>query len=245
MIDFHTHILPEIDDGAKNVEESLSMLNSLSETGIKQVLLSPHYYPDKESIEEFTARRQVSCEKLASAVKSAKFSVPQLHVAAEVYLDPALMSCFDYTPLTVDSGGKFMLTELLYEPKMSLTSESMLRHLIYSYDIIPILAHIERYPFLLKEKNLYALLELGCVAQINVSSLLHCKIRKVLIKYLKKGYIGAIASDIHNVKQIKSVKQGLSKLSEESLKYITGVSRGIINNAKKDSNGFHDETVVV
>lgn len=243
MIDFHTHILPFIDDGSKNIEESISMLKELSALGAERVLLSPHYYPDKERIETFSARRSKSCEQLALALKKESFSVPKLHVGAEVYLEPILLNNEDLSPLTIDMGGKFMVTELLYEPTVSATTESILRQLIYSYDIVPIIAHIDRYPHLMKEKNLYSLLEMGCVAQINVSSMENYFKRKKLLKYFKKGYIGVIGSDIHRPNQIDVLKKSLSYIPKESLNYMSEISKGILKNTKKDSDDSNEIVV--
>ncbi len=235
MIDFHTHILPEIDDGAKNSEASVSLLNFLSELGMNQVFLSSHFYPGDESLDSFVQRRNKSCKILASVLESTKIKVPKLHLSSEVYLEPIIFNYSDLSPLTLDMGGKFMLTELLYEDALTYSTETMLRQLIYSHNIVPILAHIDRYPFLMKEKNLYNLLEMGCVAQMNLSSLTDFFRRKKLLKYLEKGYIGVIGSDIHNINQKDRIKTGLSYIKDEDLEYIKEVSRGILNNVKRDS----------
>lgn len=239
MIDFHTHILPNIDDGAKTVEDSLFLLDTVSKLSMSQVVLSPHYYPSQERISEFVSKRNESCKTLAKAIKTNQESgkkFPQLHVAAEVYLEPIIFNNNDLTPLTLDSKGKFMLTELIYEDELTHSTESMVRQLVYSYNIVPILAHIDRYPFLMKEKNLLHLLDMGCVAQINVSSLSGFLQRKKLLKYMEKGYIGVIGTDIHNKTYIPRIKEGFSHLREDDLEYVTNVSRGILKKSKKDSS---------
>lgn len=243
MVDFHTHILPAIDDGAKTVEDSLFILESLSNAGISSVVLSPHYYPDKENISTFSINRADSFKKLSVAINESDIKVPKLHLATEVYLEPILMNNDDLTELTLDLKGEFMLTELLYEETLSSTSRSTLQQLIYSYNITPILAHIDRYPFLMKEKNLYDLLELGCVAQMNIYSLTDFWKRQKLLKYLKKGYIGVIGSDIHRKEQLSRVEDGLSKMSLDDIEYINDVSHGILKNKKKDSNGSQSEFI--
>ncbi len=244
MVDFHTHLLPGIDDGAKNVEDSVSLLNSLSELGMKEIVLSPHYYPAQERISDFTMRRKQSCEIFAKVLSERNKPTPRLHVACEVYLEPILFNNEDLSPLTVDLGEKFMLTELLYEEDFTNTTESMLRQLVYSYNVVPILAHIDRYPFLMKEKILYNLLEMGCVAQINVSSLSNFFKRKKLLKYLEKGYIGVIGSDTHNKNYINETRIGLSHLRPKDIEYVTDVSKGILNKVKGDSDDFVMEILV-
>jgi len=246
MIDFHTHILPSIDDGAKTVEDSLFLLDTVSKLGMSHVVLSPHYYPSQERISEFISRRNESCKTLAKALKANQengMKFPQLHVASEVYLEPIIFNNNDLTPLTLDSKGGFMLTELIYEDELTHSTESMVRQLVYSYNIVPILAHIDRYPFLMKEKNLLRLLDMGCVAQMNVSSLLGFFQRKKLLKYIEKGYIGVIGTDIHNKTYIQRIKEGLSYLREDDLEYVTNVSRGILKKSKKDSSNESSDIV--
>jgi len=146
MIDFHTHILPSIDDGAKTVEDSLFLLDTVSKLGMSHVVLSPHYYPSQERISEFISRRNESCKTLAKALKANQengMKFPQLHVASEVYLEPIIFNNNDLTPLTLDSKGGFMLTELIYEDELTHSTESMVRQLVYSCNIVPILAHID------------------------------------------------------------------------------------------------------
>ena len=60
LFDTHTHILPEMDDGSSSVKESIAMLNCLKEQGVSAVALTPHFYPGRESPEEFLRRRQLS-----------------------------------------------------------------------------------------------------------------------------------------------------------------------------------------
>ena len=63
-IDFHTHILPGIDDGSRNVEMSLRMLAAQREQQVDEIVATPHFYAQKDSVEEFLLRRQRSYEKL-------------------------------------------------------------------------------------------------------------------------------------------------------------------------------------
>ena len=69
MIDFHSHILPGIDDGAKTVEESISMLKSSYEKGVRITVLTPHFYPKgQESLPPFIQKRQEAYELLKTDI---------------------------------------------------------------------------------------------------------------------------------------------------------------------------------
>ncbi|MEI3569540.1 MAG: CpsB/CapC family capsule biosynthesis tyrosine phosphatase [Roseburia faecis] len=72
LIDFHTHILPEIDDGSRNVEMSLNMLAAQREQQVDEIVATPHFYAQKDSVEEFLLRRQRSYEKLKTKMAETK-----------------------------------------------------------------------------------------------------------------------------------------------------------------------------
>ena len=83
-IDFHSHILPEIDDGASSVGESVEMLKILADAGVECVVLTPHFYRQNESIEKFLDRRGKAYEKLCAATQGIS-GIPKLVLGAEVY----------------------------------------------------------------------------------------------------------------------------------------------------------------
>ena len=58
MIDFHTHILPGLDDGAKTLDESIQLLKMEEEQGVDTIVLTPHYYHEREDLKSFLQRRQ-------------------------------------------------------------------------------------------------------------------------------------------------------------------------------------------
>ena len=64
MIDFHSHILPAMDDGSKNIEESLQMLRMLQEQGVERVIATPHFYADENPPDVFLRRRADAWEHL-------------------------------------------------------------------------------------------------------------------------------------------------------------------------------------
>ena len=244
MIDFHSHILPGIDDGARTVEDSLFLIDTMHSLGAAHIVLTPHFYPGQKSINSFVASRDAACKLLAEELRKKHIDVPKLHLGSEVYLEQIIFNYDDLTQLTIDLGGKFILTELPYNEELTSSTISMLNNLVYSYNLIPILAHIDRYPFLLKEKTLVSLLNMGCIAQINVSALTKFFTRKKLIKYLEKGYIGVIGSDIHNKSYITDIKSGLSYMNNDDLEYITEISKGILKTVKKDSD-FVEKDIIV
>ena len=82
ITDFHTHILPEIDDGSSSVEESLEMLQLMTGQGIERVVCTPHFYANHTSLERFLEKREKAYKKLVERMAEGNF--PQLVLGAEV-----------------------------------------------------------------------------------------------------------------------------------------------------------------
>ena len=78
-IDFHTHILPQVDDGSQSVEESLQMISALKASGVTCIALTPHFYPQRDDPQRFLARRDIAFEKLREAVKASP-DISDVHI---------------------------------------------------------------------------------------------------------------------------------------------------------------------
>ena len=89
MIDFHTHILPGIDDGSRNSEESIQMLNLEQEQGITKIVFTPHFYANRNSVERFLKRREASYERLLSFAGEQRFIISRESVRRKKYPDCA------------------------------------------------------------------------------------------------------------------------------------------------------------
>ena len=94
ITDFHSHILPGIDDGSRCVEESIAMLRMEAEQGITQVIATPHFYPSHHRPEDFLAKRREAEEGLQEA-RSGQDGLPRVLVGAEVYFFPLLLFSHD------------------------------------------------------------------------------------------------------------------------------------------------------
>ena len=84
-VDFHSHILPRMDDGSPDVETSLQMLRSLRDQGVERVALTPHYYAHRSSVERFLKKRDDAYQQLLEAIGDEP--MPELLLGAEVALD--------------------------------------------------------------------------------------------------------------------------------------------------------------
>lgn len=194
MIDVHTHILPYIDDGAKDVDEALRMTECLKSQSVKTAICTPHFDPTKDSIEEFVAKR----EKSFLAIKNSQVT---LISGSETLYHHSLYHYSDLDEICINNT-RYLLLELPYKTNWNDYDFECIEQVINLFHVIPIIAHIERYNFLWKHnKNIRQLLSLGCLMQINASTIIGKKQRKTALHYIKKGFIDLIGSDCHNMIQ--------------------------------------------
>lgn len=197
MIDFHTHILPGVDDGSESAEISAQMLEKQWQQGIRQVVLTPHFYPDRDTPEAFLQRREEAFAKLRQALAD-KQDIPELILAAEVGFYPG-MSQSDILKELAISGTGYILIEM---PESAWTSP-MYRELEALYrlqGLIPVIAHVERYLNPIWPNRILKRLEkLPVLLQANGTFFTDFKTRGLAMRLLKKGVIDLIGSDCHGI----------------------------------------------
>lgn len=196
MVDFHTHILPKIDDGSKSTEESLAMLRAEWEQGVEEVVLTPHFYPQMDDPHEFLERRQASFERLQEAIGDE--TLPKLRLGAEVYFYHG-MSNSEVLKELVISGTRCILVEMPNSP----WTERMYMELADIYnklDIIPVVAHIDRYIRPLRTYGIPKKLTLlPVLVQASSSFFTTSGTRRLALKLLKEDKIHLLGSDCHNM----------------------------------------------
>lgn len=197
IIDFHSHILPKMDDGSSSVDESLAMLRMEAAQGISKVVLTPHFYPQQDSPERFLERRQAAFAQLLKAMEG-EAGLPEVHLGAEVYFYPGMSQSDALSQLTIGKNG-YILLEMPHTP----WTESMFREIEaikIRQGITPIIAHIDRYispfrTFHIPER----LEELPVLVQANAGFFLHRSTARLALRMIKKGQIHLLGSDCHNM----------------------------------------------
>lgn len=196
-VDFHSHILPGIDDGCKTVEQSLELLRQEAAHGITDVVLTPHFYPFRESPDQFLARRDESEQLLRRALEG-QGDLPRLYVGAEVFFFRGMSQSEQLQKLAV-RDTRAILVEMPPAP----WEEGMFRELEEIWDkwgITPIIAHIDRYigPF-----RTYGiprrLSQLPVLVQANADFFLEKATASMALRMLKKDQIQLLGSDCHNL----------------------------------------------
>mgnify|MGYP006104286023 CR=1 FL=1 len=199
MIDFHNHVLPDVDDGSKTLEESISMLRCAHDQGVTDVVQTVHFqHPkmDGKNIEYNYLLDKV--KELQSKINSEKLNIT-IHLSAEVFYLPNLIE-ISKNPLVTLGNKKYMLIEFLPNIR-PIDYESQFYELQQS-GITPIVAHPERYSFVQKDINVLSLwIDRGYVIQIDAGSIIghFGKLtRKICLDMIGCRYVNLIGSDSHN-----------------------------------------------
>lgn len=192
MTDLHTHILPGIDDGAANVEQSLAMLRAQRDQGVDTVVLTPHFYREDESIEDFLARRQEAYRQLLEAIGDEP--MPKLMLGAEVYWYPGISQQEGLEKLCLE-GTDWLLLELPYAQWTDRILEEVDRIPALT-GLTPLIAHVDRYFRFQKKGQIELLHAMGFPLQINAIALASLLSRRRLLPLLRDGNC-FIGSDCH------------------------------------------------
>ena len=225
--DIHSHLLPGIDDGAGSLKESAKILKQLRSCGLTHLALTPHYYPYRKSLSDFLRDRDLAYEKLSRLPEAKKFT---FSLAAEVYLSEILLNNEDLTPLCYQ-GTRFMLTELKEAQSFTQSLRFLLLRLTQDYEIRPILAHIDRYPFLFRDTQLlYRLRDLGCLFQVNLEVFDRLFKRERALRLYDLGLVDFIGEDVHQKAQTPEKKKKVLAFLE---KRRPGMVKKLCQNAEQ------------
>ena len=197
-IDFHTHILPGMDDGAETVEEAVSMLKIAGKCGAETVVLTPHYSA-VDSISDFCEKRSEQYALLKNAIKEDGGAFPRLLLGAEVLLDAGISDKEDLKKLCVE-GTNLLLIELPYSSWYDWHFQEVYR-VITERNLSPVMAHIERYMKSPKDlAKIDRLISISAHFQINAESFLTFSGRRIIRELAAEGLISAIGSDCHGLR---------------------------------------------
>ncbi len=195
MVDFHSHILPGVDDGSKTLEESIQLLDMLHRQGVSLVVATPHFYADQRSVERFLARRQEAFDQVRGSLREHH---PRVCLGAEVLYYPGISRLEGLEKLCID-GTRVLLLEM----PVARWSDSTLREVLeiaVSFNLTLVLAHIERYVFLQRPGVFAELLNNGVLMQVNASFFTDWFTRCRAFKLLESNAVHLLGSDCHGVR---------------------------------------------
>ena len=215
LTDFHSHILPGVDDGSKSVEQSLEMLRMEAAQGIRRVIATPHFYPRHDSPERFLRRRAEALNRLQEAMEIEE-GLPQIELAAEIYFFSGISDSEVLSQLTIGQK-RCILLEMPHSP----WTDSMYRELegiCVKQGLTPVIAHVDRYIRPFKSYGIpERLKELPVLVQANAEFFLSGSTRRMALRMLKKGLLHVLGSDCHNLKDRKPNLGDAVRLIQERL----------------------------
>lgn len=195
-VDFHSHVLPFMDDGAKDVETSRKMLSLHAEQGVKRVAATSHFDFRKESAADFLSRRSKSLDRLFSECDAD--ALPEIIPGAEVYLMPGL-SDIPLEPLCYKDTN-YVLVEMPYLMPYSNEICEELEIIAYKQKLVPVIAHIDRYFEWYSDSDIEELLSFDdAIFQINTHAFLKKHTCRKVAEIIKNGYPVVIGSDAHDL----------------------------------------------
>jgi len=201
FIDIHSHVLPGVDDGPKNIADSIDLIDSIVEIGFEKIITTPHTYPGLYDNTNYTLKN--SYDKL---IKEKKNGI-KIDYASEYMIDQSLKyKAEERSLLTIKDS--YVLIEMNFIAPPPMLYDVIFNLIVNNY--IPILAHPERYRFLHNDFDQYKKLkDHGCKFQLNLLSTVGFYGKDITLitdKLLKNNLIDYVGSDIHSINHVKSLK---------------------------------------
>ena len=237
MIDFHSHILPNIDDGSRSIEETFNLIKEAKEVGFEGIVLTSHYI--EGYYETDVPERDVWVNAIKENLNTKGIDI-DLYLGNEIYISENMMDLLINNKASTINNTCYVLFE------MPLNVEPMnLYNVIYSLQenkLIPVLAHPERYKFVQKEPELiYDLIEKGVLMQANYGSILGQygeSTQMIVRKFFENNMIHFLGSDVHRQNTIyKNIPRALEAISEiigdEKLRELTTTNPKLALNNKR------------
>ena len=187
VIDFHAHILPGADHGSRDRGTTQKQLALIAAGGTRAVVATPHFYPHRDNISSFLTRRAAAVERLLACDLPADL---QIFLGAEVQVCEGLDDMEELEALCVQ-GTKVILLEMPH----GRWSERLIATVIGVAErgLVPVLAHIDRYPL----REIEKLLSRGIAAQLNAEAFKGFFARSRAMRYLQGERVVALGSDLH------------------------------------------------
>jgi len=235
MIDCHTHIIPNIDDGSTSLESTVDALRQMVNGGIRSVICTSHYMRGLYQFKPETY--QAKFRELEAEIKHQSIPVT-IYPGAEVFVTQGITDDIKANKLTLADSSYVLIESDLngFPPDFQKNIFTMLRA-----GYRPILAHAERYvPIMMKTHNAKELINRSVYIQINAASLVGGygdKVKQTAWKLLNNGWVHFMGSDHHNKTDYKAFFQAKEKITQhidkETAEFLTQTHpQAILNNTK-------------
>lgn len=225
VIDIHSHILPGLDDGSKNIEETIKMLSVAVKEGIHGIVATPHYEAGHD--EKWREKYKEAYQTVARYIETHNIPV-QLYEGNEIFYSESIIEELQKGNIRTINGTRYILVEFpIYADYMYI--ERALHNLQYA-GYLPIIAHVERYDSLRSVKSVKALKDMGAYIQINANSVTaktKWSTRSFCLRLMRKKLVHFVATDAHGSNhrkpEIKACFEYLDKKLGRSYRRLVSV----------------------
>lgn len=237
MIDFHSHVVYDVDDGAKTLENSIDMIKEAKNAGFTDIILTPHYmenYFEKDS-KQIKQKIEIIQEELEK--QNVKIN---LYQGNEIYISSDIIENIKNDLCVTLNNSKYVLFELPMN-NMPHNLEEVI-YLILSDKKIPVIAHPERYEYIQKNPNiLIDLIDEGVLLQANYGSIIGQfgkNAKKTLEKLLRNNMIHFFGTDVHRKESLYTKMEEIIKelkkiLPEHRIEELTTLNPKLVIENKK------------
>ena len=228
IIDFHSHILCEVDHGSESLDTSRSQLKLMKEQGTEIAIATSHFYPEKMTLDHFLNKVALVEEQIADAASEIGIDVC---IGAEVLVCNGLDKFEGLEKLCI-RGTSCLLLEIPFVDAFISSAVRTIEHII-DKGFVVLLAHIDRY-LPKHEYDIDHLISCGALAQINASAFSTFGIRRKAMSYVEAGYVYALGSDLHEVdkKGYKEFSSLRKKIGSDNFEAIMKRSEALLKTAQ-------------
>ena len=194
MIDYHCHILPQIDDGSRSVRMSLDMIRIMKSQGVQKIVATPHFYAHREQgVRPFLSKRKKAYQSIVAADPANE----EIFLGAEVAIEHGVSRLPGIRDLELGNSGHILL-ELPYGPFSPWLLEEI-QHIALESGLKPVIAHINRYLSYYSKSEIERVLQVDAVFQFNIEAFGVWKQRRFVKSLIRDGYPYIFGSDAHNL----------------------------------------------
>ena len=218
MIDVHSHILYGIDDGSRNIEESIKIIENYNKKNIKKIIATPHYINNSSYVSSKEDNKKI-LNTLKEELKRKNIDT-ELYLGNEIYIDENIEDLLKNNIISSLNDTKYLLIELPMSGEKENYYDIFIDLMNLGYKVV--LAHPERYSSFQKDFNkIYELDDIGVLFQCNIGSMIGNygkKSKKTLKRMLKEDLVYMFGTDIHRDKiDYDFIDKSIKKIS----KYVT------------------------
>ncbi|GFR35683.1 tyrosine-protein phosphatase [Thermobrachium celere] len=235
MIDIHTHLLPNIDDGPEDIDTTLKMIEIYKNEGVSSVIATPHYYlPKFENIPNVIKEK---VESVNNILKENNIDF-KIYPGSEVFVSKHILEDIKQGRIQTLNDTRYILLEFDFKKFPSYGLDLIYEIHLLGYRVI--VAHPERYEYVIDDITfLNSLIDEGCLIQLNSSSLTGIfgkEVKKTALKIVENGSYNFIATDAHTLNKrgpyLCEAITILNKYNKSSDKYLKEMSENLLNNVE-------------